>query len=67
MKLNLNQLKENAFILCPIYINEYLKKSALKDKIIGYSFPSIKSSGLFIKKFNQSLLKILIEIDNLVK
>lgn len=49
---NLNQLKENAFILCPIYINEYLKKSEFKDKIIGYSFPGIQSSGLFIKKFN---------------
>ena len=52
---NLNKIHKNSFILCPMYINEYLKKTEFKDKIIGYKFPNIKFSGLFINKFNQLL------------
>jgi len=56
---NLNKNESNAIILSPFYINEYLKKSKLKEKIMGIKFPKIKFSGFFLNILNQKLSEIL--------
>ena len=56
---NLNKTESNAMILSPFYVNEYLKKSKLKNMIIGTKFPRIKFTGFFLNKINQGLSKFL--------
>ena len=45
----------NAFIISPIYYNEYLNSSNFKDKIIGTKIPKIKFTGIFSNKINRLL------------
>ena len=56
---NLNKIETNAIILSPFYINEYLKKTKYKEKIIGVKFPKIKYSGFILNILNKKISEIL--------
>ena len=51
----------NAFIISPVYYNEYLNSSNFKDKIIGTKIPKIKFTGIFSNKINRLLSNFLME------
>ena len=51
---------DNAYILSPIYYNEFLKNSNLREKIIGIKVPKIKYTGSFYKGINKSISNYII-------
>lgn len=59
--INKRNNKYNAFIISPVYYNEYLNSSIFKDKIIGTKFPKIKFTGVLSNKINRLLSNFFIE------
>ena len=59
--INKKQDSNNAYIISPVYFNEYLDLSNFKDKIIGTKFPKIKFSGVLCNRINRLLSNIFIK------
>ncbi len=59
--INKKQDRNNAYIISPVYYNEYLDLSNFKDKIIGIKFPKIKFSGVLCNRINRLLSNIFIK------
>tara|TARA_Y100000591_G_C21847092_1_gene709378 strand:- start:12 stop:1109 length:1098 start_codon:yes stop_codon:yes gene_type:complete len=51
---------DNAYIVSPIYYNEFLTNSEFKNKIIGIKLPKIKYTGSFYKAINKSISNYII-------